>query len=234
VAEGWLALISPGCPPAARVDVREGDRNTLCAATTSAALDFLRARPNIHTVVIATLTTPYFNNARPSPYSRDGLFHIDPDPSGRPANTIFFDGLSETIGTLLWAGKRVVLMIDIPELDFSPARCHQRPLQGLLAPPEALRCTLPQAAYLERNQAFREMVAVLQKRYPALLVYDPRNVFCDGIACAAVNDGQPLYRDQDHLSVSGSDFASAAFLAWLKAQAPPADRKDLPDPAAIK
>ncbi len=54
------------------------------------------------------------------------------------------------------------------------------------------------------------LVERLKLDFPSLKVFDPFNVFCNSIECDLVINGNPLYRDNHHLSKYGSELLGKA------------------------
>jgi hypothetical protein len=218
-SDGWLFIGRSGCPPVLNVDILQQGVAVHCDEENAWAQVVLDRDHDIKTVVMSSLTTPYFMPNPPSAYSRDSVFQLTSNGYRGSSEDIYYQGLAGMVSNLLTAGKRVVIMIDTPELNFELGRCvANRRLQFLLAGRKALPCYVTRAEYLERNQEYRRMVARLKENYPAILVYDPIDLFCDAEICPVVHDGHSLYRDNDHLSLYGGQFAGTHFLLWMAQQ----------------
>lgn len=114
--------------------------------------------------------------------------------------SIITRGLRETVDYYLQADKKVVLMIDVPEMPFMPAHCINRAkhLQGHA-------CTVPREVYLQRQKSMRDFIANELLGRKDLYIYDPINVFCDSKVCRMQSDNHYLYRDSNHLSIFGAN-----------------------------
>jgi peptidoglycan/LPS O-acetylase OafA/YrhL len=55
----------------------------------------------------------------------------------------------------------------------------------------------------------------LTLEYPLLRVWDPLPLLCPGSTCSAYDDGQPLFRDGDHLSGYGNRLLAPSFIQVL-------------------
>lgn len=119
---------------------------------------------------------------------------------------------SRVIGQLEQAGKRVVFVADNPTFP-DPRSCisggvTSSPfLNRFLRRKENPRCTLRYTDHLAGTRAYWEFIAELQRRHPALAVYDPMPLLCDvpGNTCTITRDGNFLYSYGDHIS----DYASS-------------------------
>jgi peptidoglycan/LPS O-acetylase OafA/YrhL len=220
--DGWLFLGLAGCPPVININVQEGDLVSHCDHANNWVHAVLKNRHDVQTVVLSSLGTAYFQGGTRSAYSRDGAFRIESPVYKGTLEDLFYRGLSDSVSDLLAAGKRVIVMIDVPEMNFSLGRCVVgRPLRLLLARTESIRCAIPRAEYVKRNVAYRELLSKLKQENPGVLIYDPIDLFCDAEMCNVFHNGRSLYRDGDHLSVYGSMLAGAHFLEWMRQQGVP-------------
>ena len=120
----------------------------------------------------------------------------------------FERSLRRDLSSLLDSDRKVVLVLQVPELDFLPVRClHARPYERLLPAPQA-RCSVPRARVERRQANYRAVIARVASELddPNLHVVDPMDVLCDAEKCNAMIGGVLMYRDDDHLSVSGSKY----------------------------
>ncbi|MEA2725601.1 MAG: hypothetical protein QOF70_76 [Acetobacteraceae bacterium] len=234
-SDGWLFLGRSGCPPISNVDVYQGDIDGHCDQNNEWIQAILAKRQDIKTVVLSSLGTPYFNDHEPSNYSRDGAFRLKSTAYKGTSADIYYHGLLDSISRLLAAGKRVILMIDTPELDFNLSRCVVgRRLQFLLTWAKRVECSITPEQYLKRSQEYREMASKIKQDHPDLLIYDPIDQFCDEQRCNVFHEGHSMYRDSDHLSVYGSEVAGASFLQWMAQQGVPVSKETHDYAASIR
>lgn len=136
---------------------------------------------------------------------------------------IFQAGVRRTLHTLGAAGKRVVWVLNTPELGADPPACL-RPLPGQNWIGTLSKCAITSAEHETRNTLYSEIVlseirhwnAQRPAQMPAVRVLDPAEVLCTRGHCPLVREGVPLYRDGDHLSIQGSDLVAR----WLIPQLP--------------
>jgi peptidoglycan/LPS O-acetylase OafA/YrhL len=124
------------------------------------------------------------------------------DPAGADA---FLRTGHELIAALLAAGKRVVLLLDVPNLNFNIQRCVFDPAAPDGRPENPDGCTLDRRAFEARNAPYDAVMERLVAGHPGLRVFDPRSVLCDNSVCSVMRDGRSLYFDADHLSRRGAD-----------------------------
>jgi len=110
---------------------------------------------------------------------------------------------------LVAVGKRVVLVIDVPELPFEPKHCFVRPRIRLAE--QHCRVSASEVAF--RQSAIRAIIADIAAMHPTTVaVADPTAVLCDLDFCGAGTAVAPTYRDSHHLSLHGSVIAAKVIL----------------------
>ncbi|WP_425145597.1 acyltransferase family protein [Deinococcus sp.] len=136
------------------------------------------------------------------------------DSTSQNNATVYEYSLLHTIDLFLKAKKRVIFIIDNPELDFEPKDClNLRPLQ--LFKPDQYPCALSKKRYDERNVQYLSIVRRVAKRFPQVNIFDAAASFCDARWCWAMKDGAMLYRDNDHLSKAGRLYVARAFASFM-------------------
>jgi lysophospholipase L1-like esterase len=128
---------------------------------------------------------------------------------------LYLNGMSRTITRLERAGKKVVIFMDIPELNFSPIRCITRPLP-LLAPENLGACTMKRTIATDYAAPYRAVIQELIKKHPNARLYDPTSQLCDQKYCYAGDKTMLFYHDPNHLSQRGSKKVMADFMDWLE------------------
>ncbi len=196
---GWLMATQNGCPPV--LGTRAQMMRTDCADSAERLIGHLAARDDIGTVVLA-----FYGG-----YAETTNFAADHIASARgPAQITLngsFDGkaqtmeagLDRTVSTLIAAGKRVAVVLDVPELPFLPRDCIGRPLQ-LRRP----ACEINRAEVLERQTSMRRIVERVSQRHRGLQVIDSLDALCSE-TCSATRGDVLVYRDSHHLSRRGSE-----------------------------
>jgi hypothetical protein len=196
--ENLVNLGKDGCAPFYDLQGQWGELKLECPVVVNDVLDFVVNRKSIKTVIL-TSRSPYF---------------LAPDGSEYTEN--YPVAMRDTITKLLKAGKQVTFIMDLPALGFDPKSCVDvRPMR--LLGRELRRPCGVSRAQAERDQAaYRRVVQAVLRELPAVTVLDPVPVLCDGEFCSAMRSGRMLYRDQDHLSVYGSEFIGARFAPGTK------------------
>jgi peptidoglycan/LPS O-acetylase OafA/YrhL len=139
------------------------------------------------------------------------IIHSDSSLEDLPKNPNLeaaFDGLDRTVGTLVAAGKKVVITIDNPELR-APLYCISRvtaiePVNRLFGLDQKRQgCRISYRHHLEISSQYRVLLSRLSEKYPQRLrIFDPSDLLCDieNDVCASSMDQRLLYRYTDHIS----------------------------------
>ena len=192
---GLILLGEIGCPPFLGV---ERDRSG-CPQVMADAVQFITEHAAITDVLItgrlaATFTGLDFGQETYKDFYPLSL--ID-NPSVTDRRVIFETGLEAMLRTLTQHGKRVTILLDVPELNFDPKKCLES--RGHDA------CTLSRSLFEQRRSGYVEVVRELQIRYRVRVV-DLADAFCDAQVCSAKSGEHILYLDSHHLGMNGNVF----------------------------
>ena len=223
----FLALSS--CPPL--LDVKRTDPAYPCVADNNSFMDYLVGNDAIRTVILI---------ARYAVYVEGWTDDLGPAERGMPSSPYITDldgtvtslagrrdllrsALHKTVGKLLAAGKRVVLVYPIPEVGYdvpstlARVTMVRRPLDSF---------TRPFGLYEQRQKHVIEALDSLGDPDGLVRIY-PVKRLCDADHCIVSAGGTPLYRDDDHLSLPGADYVAPLFDTVFEPQkAAVASRKD--------
>ncbi len=213
--QSWLLVGHNSCPPVNGIDV-EG--TVLHCRERTEEITRSLARMESIQVVVLSFFGGYFldsdvaadhlaNHAGPTTIS---IRSNETTLSGK--KDLFFFGLDRTIAILEKAGKKVVVVVDVPELPFFP----RDKLRYIMIKNESGQtASLAKSSVVNRQSQLRAGIAQLKIAHPALLIYDPMEFLCDDTACHIVIDDVLIYRDSHHLSSRGSMFFARKFLDVL-------------------
>lgn len=133
----------------------------------------------------------------------DRVIALKNHPEVTDFRQVFEGGLRSTLARLVKTGKRIIYVIDVPEISFNPKSCASlRPVR--LSNTMRTPCSIPVAEYEARNREYRDLVTSVLKDYPSIIIFDAAAPLCDQQSCWAIRDGNVLYRDPSHLTVAGS------------------------------
>lgn len=115
---------------------------------------------------------------------------------------IFERQLEKSVKMLLDAGKSVVLFQVIPNLDFNPAACEDRPIRFFAK--KMSPCVMAREKVAAQQRRYREVFANIAKQHPMVKFFDPVPILCNAQSCKAANDDQLLYSNPTHLNDVGA------------------------------
>lgn len=196
-----------GCQPS--LSVREVWHDHGCENKTRAAFDYMVQLAPGATVIIVARWPAYiegslFDNGEGGVETGMGFPFMPVDWNGG-TNTERIGRLAiaiaDTIEALAQHGHQVVLVYPIPEVGFSvPEYLSRRALFGIHSQPLSTSYQI----FLERQRHSYAALDGIPDSENLLRIY-PAELFCNtrlAGRCAAELDGEPLYRDDDHLNKS--------------------------------
>jgi hypothetical protein len=130
---------------------------------------------------------------------------------------IYVDAARETYRRFLAAGKRVIVMEDVPILPFDPRTCIKR--AGVASSATTTPCAIPRASW-DKEIAEHEVVRKqFEREFPGIEWFRSSDALCDERACRAMVDGRLMYRDNNHLSYDGDLRVGSYFARWAGGRA---------------
>jgi peptidoglycan/LPS O-acetylase OafA/YrhL len=188
-------MTKSSCPPltgAAMPNQTHASHLSECLSYQQAAMDYLRAHPEITTVVLT------------------GYWSSDMDPRGSAGPVPLATALDRTITAIEAMGKRVVLVQDVPIFMFDPyARvvgdhlALRAALSRLANAPAGMRATDVE----RRGDPARPIVAAALVTHPRVQLIDPYRNLCNRFGCAFAAPGTLYYSDVQHLVAAGANEA---------------------------
>ena len=203
VGAAGLVFARAGCPGLAGVD-RVDQPGGGCSRFGEDAMHRIAETPTVRTVVLASRWAFHANGTRYG--AEDGPQSVL-SPDGIAGNAaVFTQALDSTVALLRQRGLRVVLLTQMPEVGWDvPSVLARSRRFGRPAPAGP---TL--AEYAERQELTAPALEDVARRHRAEL-FDLAAIFCDGASCAIQHRGQPLYKDDDHVSVYGTTLIAPYF-----------------------
>ena len=192
--ENPLVLLSPGCYPAT-TQPNEFERFLKCDKDfIDKALAHVSQDPGIKRVIFSG-----YGNLELHKYKVHQTHKLDPAETEIREN-LLLNGLRDSVGIMLTAGKKLMLISDNPEMIEHPAHCSTKFARWLGICPQrvALSDVNVRAEHMDR------IISDLQEFYPALQVFDPRSVLCDEEFCYSGSEETNWYQTRDHLTPAGS------------------------------
>jgi len=202
------SYINPGCPPIAGLD----SADKTCATFADAVLTSLVSSPDVRTVI---LISNYKSHLRDRSGSEQGSTSTSAGPIATSAAhglelealaSPFAHQLDVTVNRLLAAGKVVVLVYPLPDLDFRAPWVIGRLLTSGKDPASK------SVSFADSQESQKDVFAVLDRLGVSgrvLRVY-PHQRLCDEERCLVYANKAILYRDDNHLSSAGAAFVMPA------------------------
>jgi len=100
--------------------------------------------------------------------------------------------------------ERLVVVLGVPLLPFSPSQCVRRPVGDPRVP-----CSFPREVYERQRTLYEPQLRAAAAGLSNVVFVDPADAFCRGSECFAALDGKLLYSDEHHLSLYGARAVAA-------------------------
>jgi len=202
-----------GCMPVRSADLFKEGRYLGCNLTTDAAFDYVLTHVEVKTVILAGRWGAYISRRELKDWATGAIEDQDVvlvengrRREGLPSEEAFQVGLRQTLRELLQAGKRVVFLHTVPELDFNARMCVTWAPNAYVNRTPRPDCEVSRSLIEARNREFRPVLDPVLAEFPAVRVLDPHEVMCSERVCQGRQDDTLLYRDDDHLSLAGADW----------------------------
>ncbi len=157
------------------------------------------SQQEIRKVFIFTRGPSYFSGYEPSSHER--IFDTVIDPIN------FAESLQNTANYLTSKGKEVFYITENPELSFSPKKCLRK---GYFFSDQ--ECSMKIEDVLKRQSIYLDLLENMKN----VTIIDSSKLFCNNGRCIVFDvEGNLLYADDDHLSISGSEFQAKIILKDL-------------------
>ncbi|SRR5258706_3406358 len=203
-----LVAYTPACPSLLGVD-RQGQQS--CSEFNIDIINYIQDHPNLHTIILASRWALSAEGTRFKSEEGNSVILVNTMTGSAQTDTnatLFKLGLEQTVNKLLEMGRKVVIVTQVPEIGyyvpsaFSIAQRTGRDANKIIAP------SLNE--YIDRNMIVTTVVESLAKNDDVQIV-DPWKALCNEKNCLVASEGQPLYLDDDHLSIFGAQYISNIF-----------------------
>jgi len=203
--QGLLHLSISNCPPVFKLNFRKPG----CKQWLQDSVDYLVSENSIRNVLVGFRHVFYLYGSHADVYPElpDGdprrMMAEDFIGTRQDAEEAYWQSYQAIIDTLLKADKRVFILFPVPEV---PVDIHiaLSPFSIFNSQPLLdLEKSLPMAFYTARNRFILKKLSTLSFD-SRLIAVRPTDILCDEEYCRAVLNGETMYFDDDHLSVSGA------------------------------
>lgn len=216
----WVLAGNSSCEPVIGINIEGGDVSH-CKERINNIIHYLKNEKRIQLVVLS-----FFGNIfKDTAFAADHVnAHVGPpilkisseeNSALKNRADLFQYGIEKTVSELESAGKKIVIIIDVPELPFLPRDCIPRRLfnSGVIK-----QCGISKEIILKRQNQLRVILSKIKSNHPNIRIYDPLGFMCNEKNCRVKIDNILLYRDSHHLSIRGSELFAKDFIPWLYSQ----------------
>lgn len=199
------------CPPLLDVNVDPQRGDIPCFTYNNMVIQYLKEHPEIKSVILASRLTLYLEGSTYKLEEGQGprLFDINKSLGNQPIQEVIFsEGLERTLNALHTMGKNIYVITPIPEIGYDVPSANYiaqrtgRDINAIISP------SLDE--FLERTERTRNILYFAKEKYGIQLI-EPWTMLCNTSGCKVSLDDMPLYRDDDHLSIFGSEFLTPIF-----------------------
>ena len=172
-----------------------------CESKFNAALKFAIETPSIKTIYLAG----YWSYLASGGFGvNDGNYRL-PRKLSEEDKKSFIKNSDLLLSALSKSDKKIIFMLDIPDLDFNIKSCYDRPLR-ITNKNIRMKCGISRIEYDERMEVYSQILKIILSKYPSIKIYNPVEMLCDDKFCKATHNDMPLYYNSDHLTLRGADF----------------------------
>lgn len=209
----WLLIGSASCPPLRDVQL-VGDQPQ-CREKVEKIIQHLSSHAEIRTVVLSFFGNYFLDTNFAADHVSTGvgpkIVKINGAESLSEKRELYSQGLEQTVVALEKAKKNIVIVIDVPELPFSPRSCISR------FPSRAItKCFVSRSIVNSRQKDLYELMSKLKARHPLIHMFDPAEYLCDSEKCSVAMNDRLLYRDSHHLSLFGGELIAKPLLKLIQ------------------
>ena len=225
-----IDLTQNGCIPHRNLDRYDSRmKQGSCLKIISKNLDLL-SQVNSESIVIFSSMGPVYLDAKPFKGKDKARilgqkFELTTNKSIKDRYQIFRESLINTLNEFKSKEKLdIIYSIDVPELGIDRG-CGLKKKElnilgyrftDLLKVNNPENCYVTLTDYKNRTMKYKSLVKDTVSKFSYVRLFDPSQYFCDDKKCHGFyNDTGYLYKDQDHLSNSGSVFYAKKFAEFL-------------------
>jgi peptidoglycan/LPS O-acetylase OafA/YrhL len=123
-----------------------------------------------------------------------------------PAGSSLEAELARTVRFLVQSGKNVDLVDDTPNFSIDPTVCKYKPRVFIWNAQREPVCSMNASFFRNQQVKYRPALVAVAASSPNVRLVETEDAFCDEDVCSAAKNGVLFFRDQDHLTVEGSQY----------------------------
>jgi peptidoglycan/LPS O-acetylase OafA/YrhL len=190
--EACLPLINTPLYQNGKIDQKCLDKNQLWFN------DQLKTKPDV--VFLAAYWSGYLNN-----HSDENFISLNKtlnnDIHKKSDEILFYQGLENSISTILKAGATPVLVEQVPEFNYPIKKCVFGKTMSFSQPQE---CTIKEELNKIKHQRYLAAFDKIQQAYPEVKRLSINNLLCSNGVCSPFFNGHFVYSNRNHLNFLGS------------------------------
>jgi hypothetical protein len=210
-----LLTYAQGCPTLFEIIPKPEVGDVPCIDYNNMVLTYLKQNPNIKTVIIANRWTIWLKGTRYKQEEgatirlEDALHEA---PQGASEEFLFTLGIERTLNAISAMDRNIAIIAPLPEIGYDVPSANfiasrtGRDINKLIAP------SLDE--YLSRNQETYRIFESFKQKY-GIQIIEPWKILCTKDVCRVAIDNIPLYNDDDHLSIFGSEIIAPIFESFF-------------------
>jgi hypothetical protein len=205
-----LALVSQaGCPPYLNL-VWNGSVNGPehpCVETNAVAIDEIIKDHRIKEVIITSRGPIHTTGVGFGDMEKNirSILRLNHEPYGRRSNEESLKiAMLDTLTVLEKAGKTIIYLHDVPELEANPRTCIGK--RGRLSAKN--NCVVDYSRFVERYQSFKSAVEPILRSFSNVRVINLSDVLCDKTYCHVAHNNRSMYVDTHHLNRYGAVYVA--------------------------
>ncbi|MCF8384021.1 MAG: acyltransferase [Chlorobium sp.] len=173
-------------------------------------IDFIRSKPEIKTVFLAARWAIYTNGTRYKNEEGTAVILTNVNEIRGKSNALLMEeGLFRSVDTLLSMKRNVVLISQIPEIGYDIKKLIWNASRFS---PKLLKLSPTIDEYRKRNKEAIKILQQLSAYNKNVTLISPESMLFDNDGkVILIHNKKSLYRDDDHLSTTGSLFIAPAF-----------------------
>jgi peptidoglycan/LPS O-acetylase OafA/YrhL len=192
-----------------------GISDTYCGGIINKALDDSINSDSIRTIILSGYALRHLYDATLAISNEVESDYQPTEPNDRHVED-FTKAMYSTLEQLVASGKRVIYLVDVPELYFDPRECVN--LRPIVLPGNTLRipCSIDRKAFERRNADYHRIVANAKSAFPSVAFIYLYEYLCNSESCFGMIEGKLLYTGYHHLTTTGSRYVARKLATELR------------------
>lgn len=214
-SSNYMLVGRSSCPPIIEVKLWRGRYfDSSCKMVNVKSLEYITKISDAPVVILSSLGSFYFERQGFAAEHKEFNFNEEYEYASKNQlpnrKEIFESGLQGSVNAILAAGKKVVLVKDVPEFPVPPKSCLDRPFKI-----NKKNCDSSLAAYEARTKGYDKILSKIKESSSNVYIFDAAALFCDDKLCKSSDEQHIYFRDGHHLTTAGSDKVAKALMAFL-------------------